>query len=303
MDSDDPFSNSDNDRTVIRPTPGRRGAAAPSTPAAEPVTPRPRQVQPAAPHRAGEPQPYMSHGGSDIKGSGLNPVVDAATSLLVLAGQLRNTPTNPDVAGLREHIARQITLFEQKVRTRGIEPEMVLDARYTLCAFLDEVVLTTPWGSDGIWASQSLLATFHKETWGGEKFFQNLEKMSQDPLRNIDLLELTDICLLLGFEGKFSVMEQGTSKLVGVKDQLFRTIRTCRGDIERDLSPHWKGVQSRGNMLVRYVPLWVVGALAGVLLLATYGGFKFILESSSSSVYDMLDEAGHGPTIIEKINE
>jgi len=42
------------------------------------------------------------------------------------------------------------------------------------------------------------------------------------------------------------------------------------------------------------VPLWVVGALAGVLLLVTYAGFRFILESSSSPVYEMLDEAGRG---------
>lgn len=295
MDSDDPFSNSDSDRTVIRPTPGRRQAT-PATPvagqAAAPPPQRPAPVR--APASSGVQQQYMPGGAGEISGSGLNPLVDAATSLLVLAGQLRNTPTHPDVAGLREHVARQIMLFEQNVRAQSIDPETVLAARYTMCTFLDEIVLTTPWGSDSSWSSQSLLVSFHKEAWGGEKFFQILERMSQDPLRNIDLLELMNVCLLLGFEGKYSVMEQGASKLTDIQDQLSRTIRMYRGDVERDLSPHWKGVQSRSNVLVRYVPLWVVGALAGVLLLVTYAGFRFILESSSSPAYDMLEAAGRG---------
>jgi type VI secretion system protein ImpK len=233
---------------------------------------------------------------AEITGTGLNPLVDCAMGLLILAGQLRNTATHPDVSGLREHVARQISLFEQKARAAGIEPETVLAARYILCTFLDEVVLSTPWGSDSAWSAQSLLVSFHKEAWGGEKFFQILERMSQDPLRNIDLLELMDVCLLLGFQGKFSVMQQGATRLSDIQDQLYRTIRTVRGDIERDLSPHWKGVQTRGNALVRYIPLWVVGALAGVLLLVTYAGFRFILEHSSSPVYDLLDSAGRGPS-------
>lgn len=232
---------------------------------------------------------------AEIAGSGLNPLIDCATGLLVLAGQLRNTPTHPDVAGLRDHVARQITLFEQKSRAAGIEPETVLAARYVLCTFLDEVVLSTPWGSESAWSAQSLLVTFHKEAWGGEKFFQILERISQDPLRNVDLLELMDVCLLMGFQGKFSVMQQGASRLTDIQDQLYRTIRTVRGDIERDLSPHWQGVQSRGNALVRYVPLWVVGALAGVLLLAMYAGFSFILGHTASPAYDMLDAAARGP--------
>lgn len=293
MDPDDPFSNSDNDRTVIRPTPGRRSGA-PSTPADDLAKPQPSQAQPSPAQVPSGPQAYVPPANIEISGSGLNPLVDAATGLLVLAGQLRNTPTHPDPAGLRDHIARQIALFEQKARGHGLDPESILAARYTLCTFLDEIVLSTPWGSESSWSSQSLLATFHKETWGGEKFFQILDRMMQDPVGRIDLLELMNICLLLGFKGKFSVMEQGASKLIEIQDRLYQTIRVQRGDIERDLSPHWRGMQTRGNVLVRYVPLWVVGALAGVLLLVTYAGFRFILESSSSPVYEMLDEAGGG---------
>ena len=165
-------------------------------------------------------------------------------------------------------------------------------ARYVICTFLDETVLRTPWGSEGIWSTQSLLSTFHNETWGGEKFFLILDRMLQEPARNLDILELMYICLSLGFEGRFGVLDNGRTKLVEVQDNLFRTIRMQRGDFERELSPHWRGVEDRRNMLVRYVPLWVVGALAGVLLLVTYAGFRFILENSADPIYDTLDTIG-----------
>jgi type VI secretion system protein ImpK len=51
-------------------------------------------------------------------------------------------------------------------------------------------------------------------------------------------------------------------------------------------------VRDTRHALVRYVPLWVVGALAGVLLLATYAGFHFILENSSSSAHQALETIG-----------
>jgi type VI secretion system protein ImpK len=240
------------------------------------VTPASAAVPPAA---APPPQQFAAPAAA-ILGSGLNPLVDSAAALLALVGQLRNTPTHPDVAGLREHVVQQIKVFEQNARTNGVTPEATLAARYTLCTLLDETVLSTPWGSESVWSSQSLLSTFHNETWGGEKFFMILDRMIQQPAVNIDMLELMFICLSLGFEGKYGVLEQGRAKLTEVQDNLFRSIRMQRGDFERDLSPHWLGVQDSRNVLVRYVPLWVVGALAGVLLLVTYAGLDTIGQVS-----------------------
>jgi type VI secretion system protein ImpK len=222
----------------------------------------------------------------------VNPLVDAGIMLLTLVAQLRNTPSHPDPVGLRDHVVQQMRIFEQNARSAGVTPENTLVARYTLCALLDETVLGTPWGSESIWSTQSLLSTFHNETWGGEKFFLILDRMLQEPASNIDILELMYICLSLGFEGKYAVLEQGRGKMVEVMDNLFRTIRMQRGDYERELSPHWRGVRDTRHVLVRYVPLWVVGALAGVLLLATYTGFHFILENSSSSAHHALETIG-----------
>ncbi len=296
MSSDDPFSNSgDSARTVIRPTPGGRREL-PSSPGMPSQSPVPPAVgQPASPPPLGANQSYVPQ--TDILGApGINPLVDSAAALLALAAQLRNMASQPDVAGLREHVVQQIKLFEQQARAKGATPEMVLTARYVLCAFLDEIVLNTPWGSESVWSAQSLLSSFHKETWGGEKFFMIQDRMLQDPASNINMIELMFLCLSIGFEGKYRVLEQGHIKLMEVQENLFRAIRYQRGDVERDLSPSWQGVQNRRNALIRYVPLWVVGALSGVLLLVTFAGFLFVLERSSAPIYEELEMIGQNGT-------
>lgn len=194
-------------------------------------------------------------------------------------------------------------MFEQNARTSGCSPESVMAARYALCTLLDETVLSTPWGVDSPWSKQSLLSTFHNETWGGEKFFQILERTGQEPARNIDFLELMYLCLALGLEGKYRVLERGRAKLEEIQDNLYRMIRMQRGDFERELSPKWRGVPDKRNTLTRYVPLWVVGALAGTLLLAAYAGFSFILNNGSNPVHEKLENIGVAAASAEHNNE
>jgi len=265
----------DDDRTVLRPTPGRRGAGAASR---------------AAPRRA-LPEREIA-----AVGSGLNPLVDAATSLFSLVCRLRNTASHPDVAGLRQHVVHEVKSFDAAARNAGVATEMVIAARYALCTLVDETVLVTPWGSESAWSNQSVLSIFHNETWGGEKFFQMLDRGVQAPARNLDLLEFLYLCVALGLEGKYRVLERGRDRLDQVRDNLFRAIRGQRGEYERGLSPHWQGVTDRRSRLVRYVPLWVIVAFAGVLLSGAYMGFRYSLSNASDPVFRALQSIGrHKP--------
>ena len=53
----------------------------------------------------------------------------------------------------------------------------------------------------------------------------------------------------------------------------------------------WQGVPDKRNALERYVPLWVVAALAGVLLLVLFAGFRLILDSTADPVIAALEAA------------
>jgi type VI secretion system protein ImpK len=277
---DDPFFGSgDSDRTILRPTPGgRRGPAAP-TPA-----PPPQQLpmgQPQQPAYGQPVQPQMPGGLPDLSG-GVNPLSAAATTLLALIAQLRDSASHPDPQALFQHVSQEIQQFEANARNRGEPPDVILGARYVLCTAVDETVLNTPWGSQSVWATQTLLGTFHNETWGGEKFFQLLDRLLQEPAKNLHLLELMYLCLTLGFEGKFRVQERGRAMLESIMDNLYQAIRMHRGDFERGLSPRWRGVEDKRTPLAKYVPLWVVAAVSAGLLMVVFWGFLMALNSASN---------------------
>ena len=86
--------------------------------------------------------------------------------------------------------------------TRESGQEQVKIASYFLCSLIDETVLNTPWGNQSNWGHHSLLIQFHNEAWGGERFFQILDRLKQQPAQGLNLLELAYLCLSLGFEGK-----------------------------------------------------------------------------------------------------
>jgi type VI secretion system protein ImpK len=278
MHPDDPYSSGESDRTVIRPMPGGRRDRLPQ-----------REEQSASrpdiPGRHTLP-PELFHG------RGQNRLLEAAGTLLSLVGQLRDTTSHPDIDTLRAHVEQEVRSFEHAARAEGADTETVSTARYLLCTLTDETVLGTPWGNESIWSEQTLLAKFHQEAWGGEKFFNILEHLLQEPARHIDLLELIYLCLAMGFEGKYRVQEQGDRKLQSIQENLFHTIREIRGEFERELSPHWRGVEDKRNLLVRYVPLWVLGAVLAVLLLAIFVAFRISLNRNAEPVFQQLSTIG-----------
>jgi type VI secretion system protein ImpK len=168
--------------------------------------------------------------------SGSNPLVAAANHLLNLIPQIRTLTQNTNPSGLRDYLVTQVQRFEQLVRNSGATPETAIGARYCLCTALDEAAALTPWGGSGVWGKHSLLVTFHNETWGGEKFFQLLAKIAQNPQQHKDLLELMYFCISLGFEGRYRVVDNGRSQLDALRQRLVEIIKTVRGEHQRALS-------------------------------------------------------------------
>jgi len=277
---DDPFAPS-SDSTIVRPRPGagRRGAvdfASPSHGTAAVDTYAPPQPLPVR----------------DEVAIGLNPLVQAASPLLLIAGQIRGTVSAPDVLGLRRHALDEIRRFEERALASGVPNEVMLAARYVLCAGLDEAVLSTPWGAQSEWAQQTLLVALHREAWGGEKFFDMLTRISRDPARHIDLMELQYLCVALGFSGKFQVMERGHARLADVQQDLYRRIRDHRGTPAADLSVRWRGVQDRRHRLIRYVPWWVVDSAALAVVAIAFVVYHSRLSSVAAPVHAALAMVG-----------
>jgi type VI secretion system protein ImpK len=267
-----------NDRTQFMPRPGGRS---PQPAAHGNAAPPPLSV-PAAPLPLGHAQ-------------GLNPLEAAAGPLLALLTRLRSTIAHPAPASLRAQLLGYLRQFEERAEAAGIVRNEVLLARYALCTALDEAVLSTPWGSTSEWGKQSLLITVHNESWGGEKVFQLLEHCLQSPRERLYLLELLYLCMCLGFEGRYRVMNDGRSQLEALRERTSAAIRTARGAFERELSPHWHGLSVVRDRLSQFVPPWVGFAVGLALLLMLLLGLRLKLASDAEPVFKNIHALGEIP--------
>ena len=280
----------DPDRTVLVPAPGGRRAAAVSSGAqagAEPESDATRMA-PRQPAQAAPSPLVRSTAPVQLHGSGLNPLVRAANPLLELITPLRHMAAHPDVETLRKQLIDAVKTFEASAKQGQMPHESIAAARYALCTLIDETISSTPWGGGGAWASRSLLVAFHNEAFGGEKFFLILQKLGQDPVANLFTLELMYLCLALGLEGRYRVIENGRAQLEVLRERLQALIAKHRAPVEPELSVHWKGVSGKGEALWRVVPVWIWAAGAAALLIALQLWFGHRLNNASDPVFAAL---------------
>lgn len=211
-------------------------------------------------------------------------LVRAAAPLLLIVAQLRNSTERADVTALRRQVVEEMDRFQQLAQKSGIEAGDIVAARYVLCATIDETVLMTPWGSRSEWTSNSLLNQYHNETWGGEKVFVILDRVKQSPAQRLPLLLLIHTCLMLGFEGRYRVLERGRDQLEDLRNELSRVIRrAAETGSEEPLSKTGRG--ERGGKKIRTAfPLWMVATIAGLSLVIIYIYLEFYLSGALKPV-------------------
>ena len=217
--------------------------------------------------------------------SGANPLLAAGNTLLNLIPQIRAMATNASPLVFQQYLLETIRDFERQAGGSGVPMETVIGARYCICTVLDETASQTPWGGSGVWPRHSLLVALHNETWGGEKFFQLLAKLAQTPGQHIDLIELMYYCLMLGFEGRYRVIENGQSQLETLKARLLQVIEATRGDRSGALSIRWRGVERKAIPPWTMVPLWVAAAITVLIGFLIFVWFNYRLASQSDDLF------------------
>lgn len=309
--SDDPFAEpDDSDKTVIRPAPGGRRAT-PAAPAASPFGGAAPAASPfgGAPPQAPPPQrqsafanvatPPPVSGGAETIQFGLNPLIIAAAPLLQLLGRLRTTMSAPNVDDLRERTVRQLRQFEASAREAGVPNEQLRPAHYALCASIDDVVLNTPWGSQGGWAARSMVSSFHQEVRSGERFFRILEDLKVTPATYLPVLELMYYCLSLGFLGQYRLPPHRPGEVDRIREDLYTIIARQRPVADPALAPHWQGVNSPYKPARAVVPIWVMAAGALAIIGGLFIWFSSGLNAASDETFTAMLNAPltHMPAI------
>ena len=266
--SDNPFSEpEDTERTVLR-VPGSKRPAAPVQPA---TAEAPASTAPSRPMTG--PSARLAGEADVLPKVGRSPMAEAAAPLVDLlarigaGGQGLHAANGDD---LRDRAVRALQTFEVECRAAKVSDEQLRAAHYALCAALDDTALATPWGQASNWASRSLSSTFHQDVRSGERFFDLLAGMQKEPGRYLPALEVCYLCLSLGLRGRYRLDPRGSAEIERIREGLYQVLSRLNGAWERELSPHWRGVDAPHRGPSRSIPAWVAGAVALAVLAFGY---------------------------------
>jgi type VI secretion system protein ImpK len=317
------------ERTIIRPNPGGRRAIEPSPPVnkSAPTPAEPAPPQPAAPAAT----PYVPPGApanpspeewiftreqasrpaaqaqapaiaiDELVAPNENPILRSAGPLLLLLGRLRVALARASFANLMEIVADSIKFFDKDIRSAGISEAHANAAKYIICATADDIVQNIPTEDRHVWTQYSMLSRFFGERIGGVRFFDELNRLKQDPLLNYDVLELQHTCLSLGFQGVHRTSAGGISTLQQIQRDLYETLRRIRPKVYRELSPRWQGQKLALRTSRTLVPWWGVLGLAGLLLFGTYFLFLYWLTGGADiATNDVVSLLGRDKLSLER---
>jgi type VI secretion system protein ImpK len=208
-----------------------------------------------------------------------NPLLEAAQPLLrALSDMPEQVSDLAHVEILKNTLKSEINLFSIVCDEVNIPWKKMAIVRYCLCTSLDEAAHTVPWGVESGWSQSNLLNHFEGDNDGGNKFFLLIGRLSMDPNEFADVLEVLLLILGLGFEGRYSIMEEGDRQLTKIRQRLLTLIQSTRNTTQPLLSPH--GLQPPG--LARrektIVPVRLTALCAGVLVMVAFIWCKYWLS-------------------------
>ena len=257
------------------------------------------QVQPAAPHVPTQKKIAFADA---LRGSGLNigqtsnPILAAATDLLILLGRLRTGIVEMHAVPLRDHVVRAIQEFVQKAQEHGVSSEDIEVARYALAATADDIVQTIPGTDPAYWQQFSMSAELLNDRSTGIGFFQRLEQVMGLAHQRRHVLELMLTCLSLGFEGKFRTEANGAVALTRARNEVYQRYRSVEPPPGQDLSIYWMPVLLGGRRNATKVPIWIFGGVAAGMVVALFATLSGILSSDAQASQNAI-LALHDPNV------
>jgi type VI secretion system protein ImpK len=191
-----------------------------------------------------------------------------------------------DAHSFRAQIWAAVKAAEEEARRRGYPADDIELAIFAVIAFLDESILNLRLPVFADWPRQPLQEERYGHHIAGEIFFQNLQKLlgRQDSHETADLLEVYQLCLLLGFAGRYSMGGRGDLRAITMQtaDKIQR-IRQTSGE----LSAGWRlpqdpPVAAGADPWVSRLMYAAIGCAA--LAIVLFGVFYMILSSGASDL-------------------
>src|ERR1041385_609613 len=149
-----------------------------------------------------------------------------------------NRQTVTDAESFRQHMREALRIAGEQAQRSGYNLEDVKLAAFAAVALLDESILNSRNPLFADWPRKPLQEEMFGIHVAGETFFQYAQQLLQrnDSPEAADILEVYYLCLLLGYQGRYSV--GGRGELQAAKDAMAAKIRRIRGGYS-GLAPEW----------------------------------------------------------------
>lgn len=110
------------------------------------------------------------------------------------------TGKQPSYDQVKADIQRLLSQSEDCVRKGAIPQNDYDQARFVVCAWVDEAILCSAWVQKNLWQREQLQRIYYNTTDAGEEVFERLNALG---FHQQDVREVYYLCLALGFKGRF----------------------------------------------------------------------------------------------------
>jgi type VI secretion system protein ImpK len=183
-----------------------------------------------------------------------------------------------DPEAFRDQVRNVLKAAEQAGLRRGYLLEDVRVATFAIVAFLDESILNSQNPLFRDWPRKPLQEELFGVHVAGEIFFRNVDRLlaRSDSESLADLLEVHQLCLLLGFRGRYSATG-GSAEIRSILGQMEEKIRRIRMSSQPVTQPLPEiGIVKEDQWISRLKWTAIGSALLALLLFII---FKFQLSS------------------------
>ncbi|MGU7780919.1 type IVB secretion system protein IcmH/DotU [Burkholderia sp. PU8-34] len=160
----------------------------------------------------------------------INPLLEASRVLLRALADRPEILDADSVARRRRWLEHEIRLFTRICSELHLRSEHVRSASYCLCSALDEAAMQTSWGkgeATGVeWQIDGLAAAMGHDRQGGDRVFQLIDEAMRSPRENLDLIELYQNILDLGFRGRYRFEREGQKRLKVIRERVHDVVVT-----------------------------------------------------------------------------
>ncbi len=124
---------------------------------------------------------------------------------------------------------------------------------------------------------------------GGEKVFSILSRLEAEPERYHDLLTFIYLCLALGFEGRYKVMNNGKEAFDKVIANLYEILRHLKDKEPQPLTSATEHVAAKKYKLTKQIPLWTIFTGFSLSWIAIFIVYSVLLNNKSIDVLTQLN--------------